>query len=642
MSDGDLRTTERAYLALVRARYAAHAVRTGEPLVVRRPPVELLQGIDRAGEGPVPQRIDAMRAAAVTAASVNPLSAPVGLAEVLSSTPRVWLCGGPAASEDACAWLAHGCAGLGWAYSTLGWPFQPVPVVLEAVAAAEPRDLEQGLVAATAGMLAQAAEPWAAAEGSLAASRLVEVWRRQRRLVLLIKVPAVGNGQGTPWQRAIERWVVRQGNGCPTVLIGDVPAPAYSLVRWFCPVVYAQVQAPSPMDVQSAPDAASADPDARLAALGMAVYSAGPPCAELLMQGLRDFWHEVRAAAAIGLGLLGGMEATPALAMAMGDPVPGVRVAAAAALGQIAAHAATESGCLVHSPAGVLAGGLYAYYADVRAAAALALGAVAALRGQGRTAANTAALLVTLLDDGCAPVRESAAAALGMLGDSALNPLLAALRAQRVRVRSLAAQALGSSSEAALAALAEALDDGAGEVRAAAALALGAVAARTGAGEAAQALVTAVNDGDAEVRRAVAEALGDGGAAGAEAAVHLLGDSDPRVRSAAANALVRLGKEATPSLLVAIRSEDPAVRWLAIHVLGVRAADEGGDDVTEALGAAMADPYSAVRWLAAENLGSIKDKRGLREQPPAVRAVLANALHDRNPLVRGAVRAALE
>ena len=55
----------------------------------------------------------------------------------------------------------------------------------------------------------------------------------------------------------------------------------------------------------------------------------------------------------------------------------------------------------------------------------------------------------------------------------------------------------------------------------------------------------------------------------------------------------------------------------------------------------MADPYSAVRWLTAENLGSIKNRRGLQEQPPAVRAVLKHALHDRNPLVRGAVRAAL-
>ena len=76
-------------------------------------------------------------------------------------------------------------------------------------------------------------------------------------------------------------------------------------------------------------------------------------------------------------------------------------------------------------------------------------------------------------------------------------------------------------------------------------------------------------------------------------------------------------------------------------VLGVRAADEGSEDVTAALAAAMADPYSAVRWLAAERLGSIRDRGGLQEQPPAVRAVLANALHDRNPLVRGAARAAL-
>ena len=111
MSDSDLRKLERAYLALVRARYAAHAARTGEPCIVRRPPAELLQRIDRAGEGPVPARIDEMRAATVPAASVNFPSAQLGLAEVLSSTPRVWLWGSPAGSEDACAWLAYGCAG---------------------------------------------------------------------------------------------------------------------------------------------------------------------------------------------------------------------------------------------------------------------------------------------------------------------------------------------------------------------------------------------------------------------------------------------------------------------------------------------------------------------------------------------------
>ncbi len=95
-------------------------------------------------------------------------------------------------------------------------------------------------------------------------------------------------------------------------------------------------------------------------------------------------------------------------------------------------------------------------------------------------------------------------------------------------------------------------------------------------------------------------------------------------------------------MLAALRSEDPAVRWLAIHVLGARAADEEGDDVTAALAAALADTYSAVRWLAAENLRSIKDRKGWQEHPRTVRVVLANALHDRNPLVRGAARAALE
>ena len=661
MGDSDLRKIERAYLALLRARYAARAARAPEPRVVRRPPAKLLQGIDRIGEGPVPARIDEMRAVDVPAASHEPEAArliangaQIGLAEVLSSVTRVSLHGSPADSENTCAWLAYGCARLGWAYRVMGWPFQPVPVVLEGETDIVQPDLETCLAVVTASTLAEAEEPWGSGESGRTANRLVDAWRRQRRLMLLIKVPAAGHGHGTGWQRAAERWLEGRGSACPVILIGNTPALPYSLARWFCPFSIEPAHVSGPVEALPAPAAASADPDARLRALEVAVYSAGqsgdPSCAELLVRGLRDFCHEVRGAAAAGLGLVGGAETAPALAMAMGDPLAGVRVAATAALGQIAAQADLESGGWARTPIATLAKGLDAYYADVRAAAALALGGAAQLIDRGVAAPTTVARLIPLLHDRSPTVRESAAAALGMVCDSALAPLLAALHAEQVAVRILAIRALGSSDEtAARVALAGALRDSAAQVRAAAALALGTAAlVSNGAAlaeddEATKELLAAAIDDEAEVRLAVAEALGDiGGIASAEAAVRLLGDNDPRVRSTDANALVRLGKQATQSLLGALGSPDPAVRWLAIHVLGVRSKEEGGDNVAEGLAAAMADPYSAVRWLAAETLGSLKNAAEVGEQQDVVRAVLAGALHDRNPLVRGAARAALE
>ena len=158
------------------------------------------------------------------------------------------------------------------------------------------------------------------------------------------------------------------------------------------------------------------------------------------------------------------------------------------------------------------------------------------------------------------------------------------------------------------------------------------------AGTAVAILAAAVEDARAPVRAAVAEALGEvGGVACAGAAVRLLGDADAGVRTAASVALMRLGPEATPLLLAALGEPDPAQRWLAVHILGVALGEgdgEAGSAVVPALAAALRDPYSAVRWLAAETLGQVGSLEG-------VRAALAHALDDRNPLVREAVRGAL-
>ncbi len=615
----DLRAAERAYLAQVRARFAAHAGLWGELTALRLPPPQPLQGIERIGAGPVPARIDAMRAAGVEPDAAVSVGAGAGvgvrtpLVAALACEPRLWLQGAGAEGESLCAALAYGCARAGWAYTTLRWPFQPVPILPGVEAPGGQRHLEEQLAASA-----------------------VDGWRRQGRLLLLLPVPGGGAGEQAGWWQPLERWMARRGHGCRVVLVAEPGALPYSLARWFAPFVLqpagervrAARSTASAADTP-APDMASPDPDARLAAVEAAVY-VGSAAAATLLPALRDFWHEVRGSAAIGLGLVGGTEAIPALAMAMGDPAAAVRVAATAAIGQIAGQIGGQSNGLALD---VLLAGLAAFYADVRAAAAQALGALGATPPM---AATVVARLAGRLDDPSECVRQSAAAALGTMGEPATDLLVSTLAAPREGVRVLAAQALGCGGDVrAVAPLAGALRDPSPAVRTAAARALGLLRA----GTAAAILAAAVEDPEPPVRAAVAEALGEvGGVACAGAAVRLLGDADAGVRTAASVALMRLGPEATPLLLAALGEPDPAQRWLAVHILGVRALGEGdgeaGSAVVPALAAALRDPYSAVRWLAAETLGQVGSLEG-------VRAALAHALDDRNPLVREAVRGAL-
>ena len=344
---------------------------------------------------------------------------------------------------------------------------------------------------------------------------------------------------------------------------------------------------------------ASPDPDARLAAVEAAVY-VGSAAAATLLPALRDFWHEVRGSAAIGLGLVGGTEAIPTLAMAMGDPAAAVRVAATAAIGQIAGQIGGQSNGLALD---VLLAGLAAFYADVRAAAAQALGALGATPPM---AATVVARLAGRLDDPSECVRQSAAAALGTMGEPATDLLVSTLAAPREGVRVLAAQALGCGGDVrAVAPLAGALRDPSPAVRTAAARALGLFRA----GTAVAILAAAVEDPEPPVRAAVAEALGEvGGVACAGAAVRLLGDADAGVRTAASVALMRLGPEATPLLLAALGEPDPAQRWLAVHILGVHALGEGdgeaGSAVVPALAAALPQPVFRRALAGGRDLGT--------------------------------------
>jgi HEAT repeat protein len=480
------------------------------------------------------------------------------------------------------------------------------------------------------------------------AAALLSTWTRQGRLLLLLEVGETGTGA---WWRGPAQWLAGEGRASRVLLaLADATAP-YHLARWFVP--YAIHRAPDSAGASLSPptvraDLTSRDPDARLSALVQAVVGfAAPPTITYshphepapaaaqpqLVRSLRDMWHEVRAAAAIGLGLIGNTGALPALTMAMGDPQSGVRRAAVLAIGQIAAAPGAEASD--DRGRATLAAALGAYYADVRATAAAVLGMLNAedapmlpSRASLVPSSHLPGLLADLLADPSDEVQRAAVAALQRVGAPALPELAVALASERVAVRAGAALALGCPGRAAaLPLLLRARHDPAVDVRTAVAHALGCLAIA----HAQPALGELAADAHAEVRAAAAGALSALGAAGAPPLAALLRDTDAAVRAAAVTGLVTLGGAAAPALLAVLAAPDPAVRWLAIHTLG---AIGGGADpaaVHAALAAALDDPYSAVRWLAADTLGQL----GLRG--PA----LQRAREDRNPIVRAAAHAAL-
>jgi HEAT repeat protein len=376
------------------------------------------------------------------------------------------------------------------------------------------------------------------------------------------------------------------------VLVTGEEDIAFPLARWFTHYRLAPAATEKSSPLRKAriaareawPSLESTDPDVRLTAVEAAVQGSEARRVSVLIAALRDFWHEVRAVAAIGLGLIGEPETVPALAMAMGDPHPGVRTAAVNAIGQIGGVRARA----------VLAGGLGAYYPEVRLAAALALGLAGSATLRPIAAAATAGAYVGCIPPGGMSVRTAVLGVAAQMGAASphsaghiLPLLLGAARDECVWVRAAAAEALGF---------------------------LGAF----------------------------------GGTECAQAAARLLGDSEAQVRRAALVGLMRMGSAAAPALLAALGDRDPAVRWLTVHLLGRLASEElaagemagceaagesaPNEKVVAALAAALKDPYAAVRWLAAETLVEIRSA-----SPTAAEALLL-ARQDRNPLVRAAAQ----
>ena len=108
--------------------------------------------------------------------------------------------------------------------------------------------------------------------------------------------------------------MARRGHGCRVVLVAEPGALPDSLARRFAPFVLQPAGGPVGAVIDRFggrhPGAGHGDPDpdARLAAVEAAVY-VGSAAAATLLPALRDFWHEVRGSAAIGLGLVGRTEA---------------------------------------------------------------------------------------------------------------------------------------------------------------------------------------------------------------------------------------------------------------------------------------------------------------------------------------------
>ena len=328
------------------------------------------------------------------------------------------------------------------------------------------------------------------------------------------------------------------------------------------------------------------------------------------------------------------------------DSGPDVRRAAAKALGQLPAAAATE-GLLAaledsdrHVPAAKVLGkhptaaateGLLATLEDhpvwsIRRIAARALGAHP-------TAAATEGLLAAL-EDSDSNVRWSAVVALGKHPTAAATKgLLAVLEDSEnsdLDARRAAATILGKHPTAAVAeSLLAALEDPDWSVRRAAAEALG----KHPAAAAAEGLLAALEDPDRYVRRAAAEALGEHPtAAAAEGLLAALEDSDSRVRWAAAMAL---GKQhptaAATEGLLAILEDHPVwfIRRAAAEALGKHPTAAAA----ESLRAALEDPDRYVRRAAAEALG--------KHPTAAATEGLLAALEDSDLKVRRAAAEAL-
>jgi HEAT repeat protein len=222
--------------------------------------------------------------------------------------------------------------------------------------------------------------------------------------------------------------------------------------------------------------------------------------------------------------------------------------------------------------------------------------------------------------------RRAAVDALSKFGDSAVDPLVAALQTDDRDLRKAVVVALGELGCArAAGALIDRLADARSEVRKAAAHALAALGGR----EALEGLASAIGHRDAETRRSAAEALGHvGGNEVVEPLLRAVADSDENVQLAAIAALRSVGGVgAAVALKPALESGKRAVRAAAAAALRSMPLEAATPEDRAAIAVLKGDYPSAVREGAAA-ITPLVDALG--SSSPECRRLAADALSQLN------------
>ncbi|MFB3890786.1 MAG: HEAT repeat domain-containing protein [Phycisphaerae bacterium] len=319
--------------------------------------------------------------------------------------------------------------------------------------------------------------------------------------------------------------------------------------------------------------ASHADADVRMNAcwaLGRAGPSAKPAVGELL-RALGDGEYFVRGNAAWALGQVGDAAAVAPLVKALDDKDAGVRLCACEALGRIGPPAVPALAALLRSPATSPAGTTTA----------------AAQEGDGPDAApfRPYSSDQPWKDEFTADRRQLALRALGMAGETAVEPLLAAMRSEEKEIAIGAALALARIGKPAVAGLLKFLDSAKGRQ---AAVAVGALIEMGPTAEKATPRLTAMLDSpDKLTRMGAAEALGRIGPAATtagEALAKMAASVQPDERATAIVALGRVGSDHPKAMeaLVEALSRHDRISELAAETLRA-----GGPAALKPLAAAM-------------------------------------------------------
>lgn len=339
-----------------------------------------------------------------------------------------------------------------------------------------------------------------------------------------------------------------------------------------------------------------------------ALVRIGAPAVEPLNQVLGDSDKDVRYAAVLALGRIGGKGAELRLNRALFDSEKDVRQAAINFLVQIGPPAvkpfinnlelrqyrseAAEALARIGTPAvEPLIAKLKSTYNDVRTVTAQVLGQI----GDARAASP----LITLFKDGYSDVRQAAIDSLVQIGAPAVAPLIDVLQVITEGVRP-AAKALVRIGEPAVKPLIGALEDPDKTVREAAAYILGDI----GDNRAVEPLIGALGDPEKTVREAATYVLGKiGDRRAVEYLVIILRDENEwSVRRAAASALAKLGWKPD-------QDATGAIYWIARHQY--EECIQIGEPAVEPLITALFAKDLDERMHAAEALGQIGDARAV-------------------------------